>query len=329
MKITFNRIYRQFIYIRNFFIYFFNSRRPFWITEKSLVISDQLSCANFFFAKQNGPTLDHILAISDQYAILICFGNFVTKCSHFRSIRNFHFSEICSTKWPPAAIADDRKSLLIAFLAISDQYGTFIFLGIFFTKCPPAAILDDRKSLLIAFLAISDQYATFNFLNFFPQNGRRGHFGRQKITYNRISGHFRSICNYNFSEKNHQNGRWRPFWLTENNFRSHFLPFQINTQHFGCPFLPKSIGTSLYSRSVATSNMKLVGAFLIKLWSAQAFSSYFRPFWFYRWSPKSIGFFHSKSSITMSNMNFIRALMSQLRETQALDQISFLVNFFT
>ena len=44
--------------------------------------------------------------------------------------------------------------------------------------------LDDQKSLSIAFLAISDQYATFIFLNFF-QNGRRppfwksllGHFG--------------------------------------------------------------------------------------------------------------------------------------------------------
>ena len=56
--------------------------------------------------------------------------------------------------------------------------------------------------------------------------------------------------------------------------------------HFGnffltCPmdakFLAKSIGTCLYSRSVAmyTSNMKLIGAFLIQLWSAQAFSSYF------------------------------------------------------
>ena len=30
-------------------------------------------------------------------------------------------------------------------------------------------------------------------------------------------------------------------------------------------FLPKSIGTSLYSMSVATSNMKLIGAFLINL----------------------------------------------------------------
>ena len=35
------------------------------------------------------------------------------------------------------------------------------------------AILDDRKSLLIAFLAISDQYATF-FFDIFFQNG---HFG--------------------------------------------------------------------------------------------------------------------------------------------------------
>ena len=30
-------------------------------------------------------------------------------------------------KWPPAAILDDQKSLLIAFLVISDQYATLIF----------------------------------------------------------------------------------------------------------------------------------------------------------------------------------------------------------
>ena len=97
----------------------------------------------------------------------------------------------------------------------------------FFTKWPLAAILDDRKSLSIAFLAISDQYATFYF--FFKMAA---------------------------------------------------------SSHFGSRFLPKSIGTDLYSRSVARSNMKLIGAFLMKLWSAQAFSSYFhkmavwRPFWF-------------------------------------------------
>ena len=45
----------------------------------------------------------------------------------------------------PAAILDDRKSLSIAFLAISDQYATFICFD-FLTKWLPAAILDDRKS---------------------------------------------------------------------------------------------------------------------------------------------------------------------------------------
>ena len=30
-------------------------------------------------------------------------------------------------KWRPPAILDDRKSLLIAFLAISDQYVTLLF----------------------------------------------------------------------------------------------------------------------------------------------------------------------------------------------------------
>ena len=29
-----------------------------------------------------------------------------------------------------------------------------------------------------------------------------------------------------------QNGRRRPFWMSENNFRSQFLPFQIDTQLF-------------------------------------------------------------------------------------------------
>ena len=61
-----------------------------------------------------------------------------------------------------------------------------------FYKRQAVAILDNRKSLLIAFFAISDQYATFNF---FSQNGHR----------------------------------W-PFWMTENNFQSHFSPIQFNTQ---------------------------------------------------------------------------------------------------
>ena len=52
------------------------------------------------------------------------------------------------------------SAVSIAFIAISDQYAT-LFLHFFFTKWLPAAILDDRKSLSLTFLAISDQYATF------------------------------------------------------------------------------------------------------------------------------------------------------------------------
>ena len=36
-------------------------------------------------------------------------------------------SWIFLSKWPPAAILDDQKSLSITFLAISDQYATFFF----------------------------------------------------------------------------------------------------------------------------------------------------------------------------------------------------------
>ena len=79
------------------------------------------------------------------------------------------------------AILDDRKSLLIAWLAISDQNATFIFI---FFKMPAGghfgspiwAILDDRKSPLITFLAISDQYTTF-FFEFFFKIAAGGHFG--------------------------------------------------------------------------------------------------------------------------------------------------------
>ena len=44
---------------------------------------------------------------------------------------------------PIRAILDDRISISIAFLAISDQYTTFIFLNLFL-KWPPAAILEVR-----------------------------------------------------------------------------------------------------------------------------------------------------------------------------------------
>ena len=36
-----------------------------------------------------------------------------------------------------------------------------------------------------------------------------------------------------------QNGRRRPFWMTENHFRSYFSPFQINAQLFFLIFVTK------------------------------------------------------------------------------------------
>ena len=139
--------------------------------------------------------------------------------SPFQINKQLYFCWIFCTKRTPAAILDDRKSLSIAFLVISDQYATFIFVWFFWHKIAaagyfgwakitfdhisrhlrsntqPLFLLIFGKSLLIALLAISDQYATFIFLEFFAQNGHR-----------------------------------RPFWMTENHFRSHFSPFQINTQ---------------------------------------------------------------------------------------------------
>ena len=113
------------------------------------------------------------------------------------------------TKWPLAAILDDRKSLSIAFLAILDQYAAVIFFEIF-TKWPPAAILDDRKSLFRShFSPFQINMQLFLFLIFFLQNGHR-----------------------------------RPFWMTEDHFRSCFSPFQINTQlYFSTKWPPFQINT--------------------------------------------------------------------------------------
>ena len=68
-----------------------------------------------------------------------------------------------------------------------------------------------------------------------------GHFGCPNLTFDGISGHFRSIRFFFLTFL--QNGHRCPFWMSENNFRSHFWPFQIDTQldkmaavgHFGFP----------------------------------------------------------------------------------------------
>ena len=120
---------------------------------------------------------------------------------HFRSIRNFQFHWNFFTKWPPAAILDDRKSLSIAFFTVSDQYVAFIFFVIVYKM----------------------------------STGR--HFGWPTITFDRISRHFRLIRSFYFFWIFLQNGRQRPFWMAENHFWSHFSPFQINTRLFFFEFI--------------------------------------------------------------------------------------------
>ena len=122
---------------------------------------------------------------------------------HFRSMNNFF------TKWPPAAILDDRKSLLIIFLAILDQYATFNFFELFSQNGPPATILDDRKSLLDRISCHFRSIRSFSFFLKFLQNGRRRLFWMGE-------NHFRLIrsIHYFFFWFFFQNGRRRPFWIT-------------------------------------------------------------------------------------------------------------------
>ena len=101
-------------------------------------------------------------------------GNFfcITK-NHFRS----HFS--------PFQINTQLLFFLIFFfkMAAGRHFGS-----------PFWAILDDRKSLWIAFLSISDQYATFIFLNFFFKMAAGRHFevpfGPFWMTKNHFRSHF-------------------------------------------------------------------------------------------------------------------------------------------
>ena len=66
----------------------------------------------------------------------------------------------------------------------------------FWTKWLPSAILDVRNSLSIAFLAIVDQYRILIFFEIFDKMAGGGHFWCSKITFDGISGHFRSIDHF-------------------------------------------------------------------------------------------------------------------------------------
>ena len=181
------------------------------------------------------------LAVLDQYAAFLFLDIFLQNCCRrpFWMTKN-HFWSHCSpfqintqlffswnifTKCLPETILDDRKSLLIPFLAISDKYAGFHF----FYKMAAGGHFGWPK---ITFDCISRHFnSILNFvLIFFFKMAAGGHFGWPKITFDHIYHHFRLICSFFFIFL--QNGRRRPFWMTENHFWSHFSPFQINTQLF-------------------------------------------------------------------------------------------------
>ena len=114
---------------------------------------------------------------------------------HFRSIRKliFYYFNFCDFFYKMAAIGHCGCPK-ITFGCISGHFRSIRnFFLFFFTKWLPSAILDFRNSLWITFLAILDQYRVF-----FYKMAASGHFGCSKITFDLISGHFRSIHNLNF-----------------------------------------------------------------------------------------------------------------------------------
>ena len=101
---------------------------------------------------------------------------------HFRSIRNFFF-EIFDKM--AAAIFGCPKFTLDSH--ISGHFRSlqiFIFVLNFFYKWLPVAILIDTQLYFC--------------LKFFDKMADVGHFGCPNLTFDRISGHFRSIRNFNF-----------------------------------------------------------------------------------------------------------------------------------
>ena len=140
---------------------------------------------------------------------------------HLRSIHNFFFTKWhCATIfyftiWLPVAILDDRKSLSIAFLAISDQYATtFIFFFIFFSQngCRRPFWMTENhfRSHFSPFRSIR------NCILFFHKMAAGSHFGWPKITFDRISRHFRSIRNFFFVHKMAAGGH---FWWPKITFQ--------------------------------------------------------------------------------------------------------------
>ena len=161
-KITFDHISRHFRSRHNLAA-ILDDRKS--LSVAFLAILDQYAIFNFFeISCTKCAILDDrkslsitFLTISNQYAAFF-FLNFFTKWTEKHFWSNFSPFQINTqllfflnffTKWPPVAILDDRKSLSIAFLAISDQYATFIFLNLF-SKWPPIGFFHSRSSMAVS-----------------------------------------------------------------------------------------------------------------------------------------------------------------------------------
>ena len=135
-KITFDRISHHFRSIHNFFFHKMAASGHFGWPK---IAFDHIS--RHFRSIHN---FDFFIYFFHKMAAGGHFGwpkiTFECISRHFRSIRNFFYFWVFFSKWPIWAISDDRKSLSIAFLAISDQYTTFF--SFFFSKWPPAAYLE-------------------------------------------------------------------------------------------------------------------------------------------------------------------------------------------
>ena len=163
------------------------------------------------------------LEIFDKMADVGHFGcpkfTFDRISGHFRSICNFNFFGFFFDKMAAGGHFGCPK---FTFDRISGHFrsiGHFGFPKFTFDRNSghfrsiqnffPAAILDVWKSLWIAFLAISDWWAILDVRN------------SLSMAFLAISDPYGT---FNFFFK------FWTFWMSANNFRSHFWPFQINTQ---------------------------------------------------------------------------------------------------
>ena len=180
---------------------------------------------------------------------------------HFRSIQSF-FNKTFFTKWPPA------PPFCISEIYVRSHFWPFqidmqlYFVLKFLTKCRPYWMSEIHFRTNFWLFQIDELFykmaagghfgcPKFTFDHISSHFGSIGYLRCLKFTFDRISGHFRSISHFGcpkftfdaflaISESIRiiffnfwQNGRRRPFWMSENNFdriSGHFR----SIGHFGC-----------------------------------------------------------------------------------------------